>query len=375
MEAQKVKAGLVSPGELTRLKAGIRLNLSSSNSTRLNDLMSEFVETIREVTAASATCAILEQMIIDEANHRAQIVDESATIADIFSFSELPIVLPKIVRPDPLHTNSRGDSATDNQQLKEIQAALISIDIPRKGHELEREAALEIARGAEAEWNLRSVGTYSVWSEIQRLQRIVAEGEAMERKLAIAKEQEEQKLGNILLQFHQEEVDTDAGLGQAAFELKRQTQELDDQLAQLKLMVNEAAEQYDRICSDFNELDRRDRESQMPVETGESEEALFQFEEQDDNAVLAKQKVALEHELSELRSGFKQQKKLAKRGEHEQLLCIRRLKAKCKSSQQVAQQTLELNLQDASPIKRDIASIIERIDASLLELRQDLANE
>jgi hypothetical protein len=127
------------------------------------------------------------------------------------------------------------------------------------------------------------------------------------------------------------------------------------QLAHLRLKVNEGAEQYDRICADFKELDRREQETRMPVETDKSDEDVFQFEEQDDTATLAKQKIALERELAELRDGFKHQKRLVKKREQDQLLCIKKLNAKYKLNQQ----TLEMNLRDASPIKGDITALIE----------------
>jgi hypothetical protein len=63
----------------------------------------------------------------------------------------------------------------------------------------------------------------------------------------------------------------------------------------------------------------------------DEDEDVFQFEEQDDKAVLMEQKIALEREVAGFGDSFKQQQLLVRKQEQDQLLCIKKLNAKHKS--------------------------------------------
>jgi hypothetical protein len=367
IEAQKVKAGLVSQGELTLLKANIRMNLSTSNSTRVNDLMAEFVETVRESSAISANCGILEQMIVDEANHRQQIVSEYTAIADTLSFADVTICLPKIVRHDPAVPISDTDSKRNEHVLNETRSGILSLAVPRQAHDLEPEAALEIARNAEAQWNLRSAGTYSLRNEIQRLQRAASEGEALLRKTQIARDAEEQKRTQAGLLSHQEEVEVEAAVRQASLELKRESEELDDELGQLKQRLNASAEQFDRLRRELLEIDQS-RPLVLSQESSE-EEDLFDFEDATDepNPVLIRQKAVLKREVADLGEALKRDRRAAKHREAVLFAAIKKLKGRLKGNR------TQIKIADDSPITDELHTLINRIDNSIVELQREFA--
>jgi hypothetical protein len=327
--------------------------------------MVEFVETVRESSAITAQCSIFEQMIVDETNHRQQIVTESSSIADVLSFDENSISLPKIVRHDPI-PSSDADSKRNDQLLRDTRSAILSLEIPRHAQDLEPEAALEIARFAESQWNLRSAGTYSLRNEIQRLQRAATEGDSLLRKTQAARDAEEQKNTEASLRSHQEEVAIEASARESSLEFARELEEFDDQLRHLKQRANSSADLYGRIRREILELDSEPEEFRLEPESPE-EEDLFDFSDEGPDLSLVRQRTTLQREVADLRERLVRERKAAKHRQAALVAAIGHLNARCRGYRR------KVRLSDDSPIKDDLAALINRIDSSIIELQRDFA--
>ena len=369
-EANKVKENVVSQGELTVLKAETRLNLSQTNSIKLNDLINLFTETTRDVSAAAATCDTLEQMIEEETRHRDQFVEESALVADVLSFHEYDLQLPHLLSQKVKPVSDYDvDAGRSEQKVKEIKNEMVSVESGANFTGMESSAALEMARSTEAQWNLKSAGALSLRNEIQRLQQYLAEGELQARDIEKSNESERAKLDEFVTASGQDVTDMDTRFQQASEQWKSELEQLEDQRIHLRQRVNSAAASYDRICAEIDELESAER-----ADIAETEEEEEEVSDEQNTDVLAQQKATIQREISELNRKYKHTKRAVKRKESSLKASVRALNTRYHNLKEETQ-LLAGNLSqhsDSSYLQKEIASLIQKIDGSITELRSDL---
>ena len=375
LEAQKVKENVVSQGELTVLKAETRTNLSTANSIRLNDLINLFTETMRDVSAASATCDTLEQMIDEEIRFREQFVNESATVANALCFDEYHLRLPHLLSQNVKPVNDTDiDASRCEQRITEIRGEIATIESSINFSSIESTAALEMARSTESQWNLKSAGTFSLRNEIQRLQKYLADGESQVRDLEQANESERARFDEFVNASTQDVTQMDERLRQASEEWGREVAQLDEQCRQLQMRVKMAAASYDRICAEIVELDS--------AEHGDLSDSGEDFEDEEEDVPvqtpqqLTDEKVSLEKEIHDLEKKYKHAKSAVKKKETSLKTSIRSLNARyhhLKEEQKLRAGSLLSQHSDSSYLQKEIASLIQKIDGSITELRSDLA--
>ena len=374
-EAQKVKGNLVTQGELTVLKAETRSSLSNENSVKLTDLMNSLTETMREVAAASAMCSTLEHMIEEEVQQREKQVAESQQIADVLSFFDCGMHLPQLPSRN-FTVDGRGDTdfARNSGKLAELRNQMMSVEAPRDNRDMESDAALQMARSAESQWHLKSVGTLALRNEIQRLQRCVADGESELRRMERVKNDETEKLSSFVAASNRDEGDIEAKLSQARVEFQQQMQQMEDELAQLKQRVNDSARSYDAICAEINDIEAS--EIQRTIAEAEEEEDEDECVMENPTNDLVARKSALQREVRDLQKKYKQTRRLAKRKQADLKATIRALNSRyctLRDEKQRRAGTLLTEHTDSLHLQREIASLIDKIDSSITDLRSGLA--
>lgn len=375
-EAQKVKANIVTPGELTVLKAETRSLLSSEHSMKLNDLMNNLTETMRDVAAASATCSTLEHMIDDEIQQREKQVAESQTIAEILSFCDCGATLPQI--PNKNLNGTDADYTWNADKLTELRNQMMSIEGRQGNRDLESDAALQMARSAESQWHLKSVGTLALRNEMQRLQRCFADGESELRKMERAKEDEKRKLDAFVDASNHDEGDIAAKFAHAKAEYQQQIQQMDDELSQLKMRVNASAHSYDRICTEINEIRSNEFAQVHPIEDEEEEDDESECVLENPANNLVERKQSLQREIRELEKKYKQTRRAVKKKQADLKSTIRALNSRYMTLHDEKERragTLIAEHTDSLQLQREIASLIDKIDSSITDLRSGLARD
>lgn len=375
-EARKLKNEMVSESELLALKAEIRSTLSVSNSTKINDLMSVFTETIRDVAAISATCETLDGLIAEETRQREYVVDELASVKDCLDFEGYNLRIPHIMEVE-LIGKVDPEASRKRRALKEARDGILMMEGNRSCN-IEADAALEMARSTEAHWKLKATGTLPVRSEIQRLQRLVSEGESRVRVLENGVEVERVKFDETSRSAHSSEVTTDERTVQAKAEFVRQTESLDHEVLQLKQKVSRSAAYHDKLMAEIAELeaDEIERRNQESVDDDEEEDDGDGYEDASRERLIEK-RASISSEVKELQARYREGCRRAKDKERRLKSEIHLLMKQCASFKDDEKQFMPSNdyaftSASSSPIHRQIVSLFQKIDMSIMDLRTEL---
>ncbi|OHT12735.1 hypothetical protein TRFO_17365 [Tritrichomonas foetus] len=390
LELNKIKASIVSQGELTFLKAETRGQISSSNSSHLKELMNVFVDTIRDISASRATCSILEQKIKEESQRRTQIVEESQSVAGSLDFSDLSIFFPKLPQHEcrPISKNEDQEIRRLLQKLQDIRKDTINCEgVIKASNPKHKETALEIARSAESQWQLKSVGTISLRNEIQRLQRAVATSDSQIRKLESAVESEHQKVAEAQMKQQKEESEALSNLNHGKEEFAKTMDIIEEEINQLNIRIKSSSQIYDNLMEELHQLDNQKKIIHTNLQNdnddknndNDDDDKIFDFDEapQSQNAIdLQNKKQELQKEIENLKHQVNRQKKKAKIKETKMMSDIKKLQVRYKTCRATIQKScVQISELDSGSVTGEIKSLIQKIDTSITDLQSVINNQ
>jgi hypothetical protein len=373
-EAQKSRENRIPNGDLIVIKAITRLDASVNNYGKVNEIMTNYVEMVREVTALEAACDVLEQTIREEQLNRSQTLSESSAIAKLFDMSPWTITLPILQDTVDMQENlsvSNKSTIRIDQKMSEVNSELISLDIPKPTNPRELDAALEIARCSEAQCNLKAAGSLSLRSDIQRLQRFAAESDLAVKQAIAAKDSESEDFVKHSGELDEQEAAATASFEAAKAEFQKLTREADDQIEALRERMSYTAATYDDMCRELDQLEQAPFEMRGVSEGSSQIDYTSEEEENRADECLLEQRNLLQNEVKNLKMLLKEQKQKAKVKEAALLDDVKNLKEQYYRTKQRVQSTVKMvELNSSSNLRSDIAVIIGHIDSSIMELRE-----
>jgi hypothetical protein len=258
------------------------------------------------------------------------------------------------------------------EKLQKTETDILDMIAIRNKSDLEREAALQIARTSDSEWNIRDLGIQSLRSEIQMLQRKATESDSLVRNLELCKDSVSRKLSDMTATFSQDEANACQLLVSAKSEWSRELSRLSDGATHIQEQINQSAAFYDEVTSEIRDLEQ-DRlpiplfTDETDISDSESTESLPECSN------LVQQKQTLEAEVTKLRKALNAKKRKVKKRQHETISQIRMLY--CMYSKQVASENdfragnILYNDYMCSDLEIQIQALVQKIDISMAELR------
>ena len=390
VELNKIKSNIVSQGELQFLKAETRSQISSSNSNHLKELMNNFIDIIRDVSAARATCSILEQKIKEESQRRAQIVGESQQISDAMDFTEFFLTFPKLSQNEiqKISKPEEQQMISLNQKLQEIWKDTISCEgVIKAANPKNKETALEIARSAESQWQLKSLGTIILRNEIQRLQRAATVSDSQLKKLENSIEDDHKKMSEAKLKNEKEEALALSNFNHNKEEFDKDLKNINDEITRLNNQIKISAKAYDTIIQDIKKFDEQpkhiDQDDDIDDDTlmnTDDDNEIFEFSEEKRNRENETQQLYIKKqelikEIESMKHQINKQKKKAKIRQNKLIDDIKKLQGKARTySAYIKRSFSQLTEADSSSVSTEIQSLIEKIDSSLTDLHSVINN-
>jgi hypothetical protein len=343
--------------------------------------MAAYSEEMGDIAAVAATCTILEQAIQEELNTRSESLAEYGEISKLFEFGSFTLTVPRIQPPREDIGNVDYSTVRIEQKLAEIRTERNNLAIIGGINPMELEAALEIARSGEAQWNLKSAGSLSLRTDLQRLQKLAVEGEFNLKQLTITNDAESQRLARQGIALDEEERIALSNLEAVKRDFESQNTEFDEEIEKVKEMLSQSTVTYDNLCEEMDGLvapvhpftveeEEQEQESEEESsETPNTEDLVLRSQ-------MEMQRSSLKQEVEFLKTQLKEERNRLKTREAEMKEQIVKLRAKCRANR-TRMRTCYVKTVDSSSfstLRTDIASIIGHIDSSILEMQAVLAS-
>lgn len=377
-EFQTLNSKLVSHGELTQLKAQTRLRIYDDQYAQANQLIDDYINTLRSVRAAQASIAVLEQKIQEESERRHVILDESISVLNALDFSDIRFASPKLTEIDD---NVDRSSKIDMDRLNiEIQNTQNSISLLENTHQflpIQTSVASEMKKSFEAEIALRSIGIAALRTEIQANQKLIASSDVEIRRFEAEINEIKKRIENNKKKIQNDSVNHEMQLNLTVTSFKQQISQLDTEIDLLKSKLSDTALIYDKIVEETKIMETKvqsfDVEEEEEIFDNDEYYSIVSSQESEDEIILSAKKKELISEISELDSKFREMKKEALKRENFLKETIIKMSNKFRSNKTIlARSGCVIRSAPPSPsssgINRSLDNLILKIDNSLSEL-------
>ena len=377
-----IRANFVSYGELVQLKSSIENNLSSRNLQELCNSMNDYIEIIRENYELEAECEILTQRIKKEAKYRQGEIDISDQISDALDFSSMTIHMPEIKNNIDIAKDNLLKNEINQQQkkLEDIKREQMSNDIKVPSSNIVCEAIGSYARRAETEWQLRSIGSNLIRTQIQNLQKQVVESNYFINKIQETLVKDREKLTIVNSQANEAIAKAKSNNDSSKLGFEDQLNQLDQTIIQIKKDIERSVFNYNIINEDINNLSKKkilnsNEDGDQNDDSGEDDS----YDIKDNNYIfkansLKEQKSILEKEINDLKTKYQAQKASILKRESALKQRVVKLNNKYMINKKlISSYAKTVTLRSNNPIDKDMYSVINHIDSTIDELRSTYA--
>lgn len=377
-QSQAIKNNIISHDELTFLKAETRSEISLSNSEKLKELMNQYLDVIADISFYKARCSIFEENIKEESERRTQFIKDSNSIYQTLDFSDLTCSCPTIHKHhfDDTPQKIELEIPRMQQHLQSLKNDILDCYYTLKNENPKcREAALESARSAESQWQLKSLGTMMIRNEIQRLQHYLSNSESEIQKYEADIQNERDSMSNLVIEQQKEEAEALSNYNCRKNEFADNIKLNDQEIQKLSKQIELSSRYYDKIMNEIDTMSSQKNNQIIPISNSESIEENNETESDDYtynidqntlNSLLQK-KEQYTKEIEKLKHQLNKQKKKAKLKQNKLLVEIKNLQTKNRRCREILND-FQINQDDSDSLAGDIKSLIQKIDSSLTEL-------
>lgn len=378
-----IRSDFLSYGELVQLKASIESNYSSVKTQELNNLMNEYVEIVQGNYELEAECEILIKRIKEESKRRQNEIQLSNQISELFDFSSLSINFPD--------NSKRSDTSKDvllkteisqlEKKLDDIKKEQMRSDIQAPSANIICDAVGSYAKKAESEWQIRSLGSNIIRTQIKNLQKQVIDSTSFINKIEDTLVQEKHKLELARIRTSEAISKAKSSNDSNKLVFEDQLNQMDQTILQIKKDIEMSIIKYDNIMIDIKNLFEESRKiltNDFNANDDDSEDDFSKVVNlgnptSEVNALMEKKKL-LEIEINDLKEKYNSQKASIQKKESILKQKVTKLSRQYINNKQVISvQTKMLIPKQEYNIEKKVSSLINHIDSTILELRSTYA--
>ena len=401
-EIKRVKENKVSQCELFHLKADTQQKIAENYASKVTELMTNYAEIVRENKEKQTTIEVCEMRIAGEIERRNTILSEISQRQNALNLNDIPYKIPELKKANTEIDAQRTHLEIEKylQQTQNSNKENNELILAKPSSNITNQAASEYAKSLETQWKLHAYGTTGIRAEIAFLQRLLSESDVAVKKLELERTAAEEKNASKMSELRKEETDISTHNLTANASFKAQIDEMDKEINQLKASIQDSANIYEGIQQEMDDIsDKRrklmivdprfDDNSSYSTNT-ETYDSLTDDGKDNDyysdsssrdsekNQLLEK-KARLTEEVAKSSEKYRLLKSNAILKREKKISEISTLFNKYKANKnelggKSSMETISLDniLDDSSGFSKHIANIINKIDSSIIELRQDI---
>lgn len=376
-----IRSDFVSYGELIQLKSSIEYNLTSKNLQDLSNSMNDYIEIVRQNYELEAQCDMLAKRIKKEASRRQNEIEISNEISNALDFSSMTIVFPNInqdidIQKDNLLKNEIGQL---QRKLENIKKDQMSNDIKVPSSNIICEAIGSYARKTETEWQLRSVGSYLIRSQIQNLQKQVVESNSFINKIQETLNKDKEKLTIVNSEANEAVAQAQSNCDSTKVIFEDQLNQMDQAIVQIKKDIERSVLNYNIIIEDIDNLTKKKISNDENDDDNQNNDDDVSNDVKDNNYIfklnsLKEQKFNLEKEVNELKTKYQTKKSSIQKKESALKRRVTKLSNKYLFNKKlISQYAKTISIKSNNSVDKEMFSLINHIDSTINELRSTVA--